>query len=243
MLDVGHGSAAVLEFPSGEVILVDGGSMNRGERAGDVICRFLWSRGYRRLNAVFISHADADHYNAVPTVLNRIPVSEILTSREFVNSDSASVQSVIQLADAAGTPVRILSSGDWAQMGRSLVRCLQRDLQKLPIDADDNEKSLIVIAEHAGRRIVLPGDLEGRGSQNVFHSVGPADVLVSPHHGSPTANTPELAAQLSPDSLILSARRPANADRLRKVFGNAVIYHTSEIGAVSVSIAPNGHLS
>ena len=243
VLDVGHGSAAVLEFPSGEVILVDGGAMNRGERAADTICRFLWHRGCRSLNAILISHADADHYNAVSGVLSRMPVSEILTSRDFVTSKSTSVQSVIQLADAAGTPMRILSTGDSAQIGKSFVHCLQRDWWQLPKDADDNEKSIVFIAEHAGRRIILPGDLEGRGSPNIFHNIGPVDVLISPHHGSPSANTTALAEQLTPDNVIVSARNSAHADRLRSVFGQVALYHTSDSGAVSVSVSPNGRLS
>ncbi|MEO2027579.1 MAG: DNA internalization-related competence protein ComEC/Rec2 [Fuerstiella sp.] len=243
VLDVGHGSAAVLEFPTGEVFLVDGGALNRGERTADLICRYLWHRGYRSLNGILISHADADHYNAVSGILKRIPVSELLTSRDFVTSDSASVQSVIQLAGDMGTPVRILHNGDSAQMGMSFLRCVQPDLRLLPQDADDNEKSLVVVAEHAGRRIVLPGDLEGSGSRKVFLDVGPTDVLISPHHGSPTANTAVLAGCLTPDTVIVSARSSVNADRLRSVFGEAALFYTSDFGAVSVSIAANGRLS
>ncbi|MDG2128468.1 MAG: DNA internalization-related competence protein ComEC/Rec2 [Fuerstiella sp.] len=243
VLDVGHGSAAVLEFPSGEVILVDGGAMNRGERTADVICRFLWNRGYRSLNGILISHADSDHYNAVAGILSRIPVSEIVTSRDFVTSKSASVQSVVQMADATGTPVRILSSGDSARFGRSLLWCLQRERQHLPPDAHDNEKSLIFIAEHAGRRIVLPGDLEGKGSQQVFHDVGPVDVLVSPHHGSPSANTAALAGELRPHTVIVSARDSKNSERLHTVYGEATLYHTSDCGAVSVAFTSDGRFS
>ena len=243
VLDVGHGSAAVLEFPDGEVILVDGGAMNRGERAADTICQFLWNQGHRSLNGILISHADADHYNAVAGILGRLPVSEIITSRDFVTSESTSVQSLIRLADAAGTPVRILSTGDAAQIGRSSVHCLQRDRRQLPKDADDNEKSIVFIAEHAGRRIVLPGDLEGRGSHNVFHDIGPVDVFISPHHGSPSANTTVLAEKLTPRSVIVSARSSAHADQLKTVYGNVTVYHTSDSGAVSVSIASNGRLS
>ena len=243
VLDVGHGSAAVLEFPSGEVFLVDGGAMNRGERTSDLICRYLWHRGYRSLNGILISHADADHYNAVSGILKRMPVSEILASRDFVKSDSAAVQSVIQVADDTGTPVRILNSGDTAQIGMSLLRCVQPDVRHLSQDADDNEKSLVVIAEHAGRRIVLPGDLEGSGSQKVFLDIGPVDVLISPHHGSLSANTATLAGYLTPETVIVSARSSVHADRLRSIFGEAALFHTSDFGAISVAITANGRLS
>ena len=38
VLDIGHGSAAVVEFADGRVLLVDAGSLNNGERAAEIIC-------------------------------------------------------------------------------------------------------------------------------------------------------------------------------------------------------------
>ena len=89
----------------------------------------------------------------------------------------------------------------------------------------------------------MPGDLEGRGSQNVFHDIGPVDVLISPHHGSPTANTVALAEKLTPQNVIVSARTSAHAEQLRTIYGKVALYHTSDCGAVSVAIASNGRLS
>ena len=82
VLDVGHGNATVVELSNGQVFLVDAGAMNSGERAADVVCRFLWQRGCRELNGILISHADSDHYNSVAEILRQIPVGEVITSRQ-----------------------------------------------------------------------------------------------------------------------------------------------------------------
>ncbi|MCP4507527.1 MAG: hypothetical protein GY826_14190 [Fuerstiella sp.] len=139
--------------------------------------------------------------------------------------------------------MRILCSGDCAKVGMSLLQCVQPDLRLLPQAADDNQRSLVIIARHGERRIVLPGDLEGKGSQQVFHDVGPVDVLVSPHHGSPSANTAALAGELRPHTVIVSARDSKNSERLHTVYGEATLYHTSDCGAVSVAFTSDGRFS
>ncbi|MCP4173141.1 MAG: hypothetical protein GY758_20475, partial [Fuerstiella sp.] len=60
ILDIGHGNATVVELSDGRVILVDAGALNRGQRAADIVCGYLWTHGYDSLSEIVISHADAD---------------------------------------------------------------------------------------------------------------------------------------------------------------------------------------
>lgn len=76
-LSVGHGLAVVLELPDGTNILYDAGSMASPEMAARSVSGFLFSRGITRLDRVVISHADADHYNAIPRLLGQFSVGEI----------------------------------------------------------------------------------------------------------------------------------------------------------------------
>ena len=68
-LAVGRGSCVVLELPDGETILYDAGSLGSPERASHTIASFLWSRRITQLDAIVLSHADVDHYNALPGLL------------------------------------------------------------------------------------------------------------------------------------------------------------------------------
>ena len=63
---VGHGLSVLIETPRGKTILYDAGGMAGGTRAARTVEGVLWSSGYSRLDAILISHADADHCNAVP---------------------------------------------------------------------------------------------------------------------------------------------------------------------------------
>ena len=66
MLDVGHGNCVLLQLPGGETLLYDAGQLGPSEAAARRVSEFLWSQRVRRLDAVLISHTDADHFNALP---------------------------------------------------------------------------------------------------------------------------------------------------------------------------------
>jgi len=77
-LSVGHGLAVVVHLPDGQTWLYDAGAMAPpGPTAHRIAC-YLWSRGVTRLDAVFLSHLDQDHYNALPELVERIPAARVV---------------------------------------------------------------------------------------------------------------------------------------------------------------------
>ncbi len=244
ILDVGHGSAAVVEAGDGRVMLIDAGAMNRSDRAADIICRFLWTRGYRRLDCILISHADMDHFNALGGILPRIPVGEILLAQDFLHSESPAAIAVRQSAEERGVPVRVAVNGDSCEVGSATLTLLQANLATLPPDVEDNEKSLLVLLKSAKRTICFPGDLEGAALQELLPHLHSVDVLISPHHGSKASNTPALAAIAAPEYVIVSSRDSGSSDYMSSVFPMAQnILFTSDAGAVTVIIGDDGNLN
>lgn len=77
MLAVGHGNATLVRTPAGRVILYDGGSLGNTERTAQRILRAMWVWRERRIDTVVISHLDADHYNAIPTLCQNIAIGEV----------------------------------------------------------------------------------------------------------------------------------------------------------------------
>ncbi|MEZ6119582.1 MAG: MBL fold metallo-hydrolase [Pirellulaceae bacterium] len=70
---VGHGSAVILQLPDGQTLLYDSGRLRFPQPAVDAVSHVLWHRRIRHLDAVIVSHADADHYNAIPELAERFP--------------------------------------------------------------------------------------------------------------------------------------------------------------------------
>ena len=78
-LSVGHGCATVLELPSGQTLLYDAGRLGAPYSAARSIAACLWSRSLRHLDAVVLSHADLDHYNALPPLKSNSRFTTIRT--------------------------------------------------------------------------------------------------------------------------------------------------------------------
>ena len=68
MIDVGQGDA-ILAGADGVWSLVDGGSSSRSQVGTYVIWPYLKSQGITRLDAVFVTHPDADHINGIEELL------------------------------------------------------------------------------------------------------------------------------------------------------------------------------
>lgn len=242
ILNVGHGSAAIVEPPGGGVLLIDAGAMNRGNRAGEIVSRCLWHHGHRMINTVIVSHADVDHFNAMGTVLTRFPVGELLVSQQFLHNDSAAAQQLITLAASHQVPIRIATSGDHIRSADTHIDLFQAPPAELQAAQSDNEKSLVVRIRHLGKSILLPGDLEGPALDSLLPQLSHTDVLVSPHHGSRKANTAAVKNQLTPEHVIVSARDDQSRDFLQSVYDSSGLHFTSETGAVDITIAQDGDL-
>lgn len=68
-LDVGQGDCICVELPDGGVWLFDGGSTSVSDVSEYRLLPFLKSRGISEIEAVFLSHEDADHINGVEELL------------------------------------------------------------------------------------------------------------------------------------------------------------------------------
>ena len=111
-LSVGHGSAVVLELPSGKTLLYDAGQFGSPTRAARIITGFLWSRGITRIDAVVISHPDIDHYNALPELLEKCSIGTVYVSPVMFEKGSSALKGLKSALDIAHVPLREIRAGD-----------------------------------------------------------------------------------------------------------------------------------
>jgi competence protein ComEC len=243
-LSVGHGVSFLVELPDGRALLYDAGSLDDGQRAARLVRGALAERGVRRLDAIVISHADLDHFNAVPELLRTVPVGGLLVAKPFLDFEQSSVARVCESAVRAGVPVQIVGRGDRFRLDPAVWLEVLHPPHGEAADVHDNANSIVLSIEYAGRRILLTGDLEGGGLDELIASCrGGVDVMLSPHHGSAGANTAALAEWGSPRYVIASSGFHVNLPLLRERYGPAAdVLATSASGAVTVSVAPSGEL-
>ena len=234
---MGHGCGIVVRSPTGRCLVYDAGRLGAPSAARRAMTGVLWHEGVSRIDTLVISHADTDHFNAVPELLERFAVGEIVVPPPFLKSDSWAVGEVLRLARAAGIPVRAAAAGDsFALDPLCRVRVLHptagRDdphvhgvaLQDARGDAmaTDNETSLVLAVESAGRRLLLTGDLEGRSlARFIASDPDSCDVLVAPHHGSRTSLPPDIARATAADWVIVSGVGAAGWPEVRDAYAKA----------------------
>ena len=114
------------------------------------------------------------------------------------SSTPRAVQALRESIERAGVPIREIWSGNQLRFGPDASLRVMHPPQR-GVVGDDNANSVTVGVEYAGRRILLPGDLESPGLDDVmaeepYH----CDVLLAPHHGSRRSEPAKFAAWCTP---------------------------------------------
>jgi competence protein ComEC len=200
-LAVGHGGCTVLETPDGRVLVCDAGSMAGPEVTRRVIAPYLWHRGISRVDEVFLTHADLDHFNGLPALLERFTIGQVSLTPSFAAKPAPGVQEVLEHLSRRGVSVRVISAGD-----RLVAGDVSIDVFHPPAEGPsgpENARSLVLAVRHAGNTLVLTGDLDLEGRPHLMSLPRmDIDVWMAPHHGGRMANPPELAAWARPGLVV-----------------------------------------
>ncbi|WP_197453353.1 ComEC/Rec2 family competence protein [Caulifigura coniformis] len=243
-LDVGHGGAVLFEFPGGQTALFDAGSFGRGDAAGETIQRALETRRITGLDALILSHADADHYNAAASLLQRFPVGVVYVSQAFPDMTQRSVSRLCETVVGEQLPLRIIQAGD-AMMLRG--ECTLDVLHPSGGFRDrlDNAHSIVLRARFAGRTVLVTGDVEKSGVRALLetHPPGRIDVFQAPHHGGRMSNTTDLARWALPRYVVACNRDDTVLPHLKNVYADADrILTSASHGTVTATIRRNGEI-
>jgi competence protein ComEC len=245
---VGQGSAVLLELPDGKALLYDAGRMGSPTAAVRAISSTLWARGRSHIDAIVISHADADHFNAIPEILKRFSVGAVYVSPLMLEDETPTIEILFAAIREAKVPIRTLSRGDRLTAAGTTLTVLHptaAGIEETHHGSLDNANSIVLSIEHTGRRILLTGDLESAGLEALLAERPlDCDVILAPHHGSRHSRPVDFALWSDPEWTIaitgLSDLPPDVAAAYRGP-GRRLI-HTGRSGAVQVRLA-DGEIS
>lgn len=231
-LAVGHGGCVVLETPDGRCLLYDVGTTGGPDVVRRVVAPYLWSRGIRRVDEVFVSHADADHFNGLVELTRRFPVGRVTFTTSFAEKPTPQVAETLLMLKARNVDTRIVSVGQEFTAGDVVFEVLHPPHSGPP--GIENERSLVLRIRHEGHTFLLTGDIEKAGAAQLLARPGrPVDVLQAPHHGSRAAFPPEWNKWADPKFIAVS-RGDFYGNFLRDADSpNAVVWHTEMHGAIT----------
>lgn len=251
-LDVGQGDSALVTFPDGQTLLIDGGGRMRYGDEGDfepdvprigemVVSEFLWHRGYSRIDHVLATHEDLDHIQGLSDVIRNFDVKTAIFG-VGADPESPALKNFARTASSRGTALRTLAGGDVIDFGGVRVEVLNPPANGA-IPRSDNDRSLVLKIVFGSRSILMTGDIERAAEQSMIAAGSElrSDVVKVPHHGSRTSSTDEFVNAVGADIAVISVGqrsqfghpRPEVVDRWRAA--GAKVLTTGTSGTITVS--------
>ncbi len=247
VIDVGQGDGIYIHDDSGGNYLIDGGSSNKSDVGKYQILPFLKSRGAGKLDAIFVTHMDSDHYNGIPEILKEYEVDYLVMPDIDENCRDESYRELVDLAGQLGTDVFYISTGNSFTQGSMTMTCLYPEAGWT--GSDTNGYSLTMFMRCGNFTALFAGDLEGDGEEKVTRLLADNPNLKNgitflkvAHHGSKNSTDMPFLEVARPGISVISAGRnnryghphPDLIDRLLSV--GSAIYKTPTSGAITLRL-------
>ena len=254
-LDVGQGDSALVTFPDGKTLLIDGGGRFKFKKETDedaepfeadhrgigeaVVSEFLWHRGYSRIDHILATHADADHMQGLIDVAKNFTIGSAVFGRTPM--DDPDFEALAEVLRRGGIPTELIARGDRFDFGDVIVEVLY------PIASDDtnaisdNDNSVVLRFIYGSRTFLLTGDIERQAESALLNNGGTlaADLIKVPHHGSRTSSGQEFINAVGSKYAVISVGR-------NSPFGHPhpeVVKRWQDSGADVITTGENGTIS
>lgn len=242
-LDVGQGDGICMELPDGRVYLMDGGSSDVSKVGNYRLVPFLKAKGIRKIDAVFLSHGDADHINGIAELLEEKQMSIDCICLP-AGAEQEEFVEIRDLARARNISVRTIQAGDFWENNGAKFWCLN----PADVTASGNAASMVLYMKYQDFSMLLTGDLEGGGEKSVAallrsNAITGISVLKVAHHGSKNSTKEEFLRQCSPAVAVISCGEhntyghphKETLERLNDM--GTAIYRTDCSGAVQITVS------
>jgi competence protein ComEC len=245
ILAVGHGLAVVIATPDGKTLLYDCGRLGDPSVGRRIIAPALWSLGKSRIDTVFLSHADQDHYDGLPDLLDRFSIGRVRFPAGFGGAANPMAVELLQQVRARGIALVPLSAPEGWEHGGVKFTVLHPTAGWHP-ESSDNARSLVLDVACFGRHMLLMGDLEKEGLNELVARpapVPPPDVFLAPHHGGKSANPAWLYDWARPRVVVASQRSnsASGADALALVENHGIpVLRTWREGSIHLGWSSRG---
>ena len=251
VIDVGDGSATLLEIPGGYTIMIDGGGFSDNSNfdvGARIIAPLLWKKKIKTVDLLILSHPNSDHLNGLIYLADHFNVKTL-----WANDEPRNTLGYNKLMKVCARRGIFLPA--YAHMAREhLVSGVQLDLLYPPQDFMDqkesdkwrnsNNNSLVVKVSYGDTSFLFTGDIMAAAERELVSLAGgrlTSTVLIAPHHGSRSSSSQQFLEEVEPEVVVVSCSRnsrfnfPHREVLKRYTDLGASIFRTDLNGAVQLS--------
>ncbi|MEO6588424.1 MAG: ComEC/Rec2 family competence protein, partial [Pyrinomonadaceae bacterium] len=256
-IDVGQGDSALITFPNGETLLIDGGGkitfkeLNEHENdffqpdsqtiGESVVSQFLWEKGYSKIDYILATHADTDHIQGLIDVAKNFKVRAAFFGR--MPYEDAGFAELYEVLKKKKIETITVSRGEEYEIGEVKIQILYPEKVDSPKPVADNNHSVVLRIVYGTKKFLFTGDIEKETEAKLLENPVflKTDILKVAHHGSRTSSTTDFINAAKPEYAIIPVGR-------RSIFGHphqeiverfsssgVKIKTTGERGTISVS--------
>lgn len=240
LIDVGQGDSILLTTPSGKHFLIDAGEAGRRDSGKDIIVPYLHHIGVLQLDALIITHPDADHFGGAASIVKTFPVKELWISECARTEEKREWQNIISDALGRGIPIRDIHRGfTWKEPHFELLALHPYDF----VCKDANTESITFRAKGMAHSAMLTGDLTVAGEKQILKTDAflKSDIIKLGHHGSKTSSSRDFLNAVNPKLALVSSgyhnrfRHPSKQTIRRLDSLNIPYLNTAEEGTISIT--------
>ena len=251
VIDVGHGSSSLLEFPGGYTVLIDGGGFadnSAFDVGATIVAPLLWRKKIRTVDTLILSHPNSDHLNGLIYIARNFHVKKVWTNSESRNTlgyqnfmEVISNQKIV-LPLFADMPRSHWINGvelDFLYPSQGFLKRKEKEKWR-----DTNNNSLVVKVSMGSTSFLFPGDIMAAAEKELVDIAGRklnSTVLIAPHHGSRSSSSRVFLGEVNPEVIVISSGRQSrfklpHPTILKKYQHHGYsIFRTDINGAVSLS--------
>ncbi len=251
IIDVGDGSAALLEIPGGHTIMIDGGGFSDNasfDVGARVIAPLLWQKKIMTVDLLILSHPNSDHLNGLIYLADHFNVKYLWSNGE--RRPTKGYQKLMQVCNRRGIDLPAYARLYHEHMlGSVRLELLYPPRDFLDRQASDNwrnsnNNSLVVKVNFVDTSFLFPGDIMATAEDELMRLADDrlaSTVLIVPHHGSRSSSSQQFIEKVDPQAVVVSCARNSRfkfphhevLDRYREL--GAEIFRTDINGAIQLT--------